>query len=156
MFEHAFLNPMNSSTQRIDLALLALRLTAGAVFVYHGAQKLFGAFGGYGIEGTAGWMESIGIPFPVLSASLAGGAEFFGGLALIVGLGARLLSIPLTFTMLVAIATTGGVFDNTAGGFEYPLVLAVLVASIGLVGPGRYALRFSKSEAPAAAVASAQ
>jgi putative oxidoreductase len=57
---------------------LALRLTAGAIFVAHGAQKLFGWFGGYGLEGTGQWMQSIGLAPGYLMALLAGAAEFFG------------------------------------------------------------------------------
>ena len=53
-----------------DLGLFLVRSMLGVVFVYHGAQKLFGLFGGYGLEGTAGWMESVGIPFPLVSAAL--------------------------------------------------------------------------------------
>ncbi len=60
---------------------LALRVPVGIIFAAHGAQKLFGWFGGYGLEGTGGWMESIGLAPGVLMAFLAGAAEFFGGLA---------------------------------------------------------------------------
>ena len=124
-----------------DTGLLLARLMLAVVFVFHGAQKLFGLFGGYGIEGTAGFMESIGMPFPVASALLAGGAEFFGGLALMSGLGQRLFSVPLVFTMLVAAFSVGQGFDSQQGGMEYPLTLAVVTAGLGLLGPGRYALR---------------
>ena len=136
---------MNQAT-RSDLGLLILRLMIGAVFVFHGAGKLFGWFGGYGIEGTAGFFESLGIPFPVLSVLLAGGAEFFGGLLLIAGFGVRLIAAPLAFTMLVgAITAHGGAFSAQAGGMEYPLTLAVAAAALGLLGPGRFSFapRFS-------------
>jgi len=129
-----------TSTTRTDLALLLVRLMAGAVFVFHGAQKLFGLFGGYGISGTAGWMESIGLPLPTVSAVLAGGTEFVGGIALITGLFARTLSVPLAFTMLVGAFTAHSGFDATQGGMEYPLTLAVLAVAIALAGPGRFAL----------------
>ena len=65
---------------------LALRAPIGLVFAAHGAQKLFGWFGGYGLEGTGQWLASIGITPGYLMALMAGGAEFFGGLALIAGL----------------------------------------------------------------------
>lgn len=126
---------------RNDAALFAIRLMVGVVFLFHGAQKLFGSFGGHGIQGTAGWMESIGIPFPVVSATLAGATEFLGGLALVSGVGLGLLSVPLTFTMLVAAFTAHSGFDVTSGGMEYPLTLAVVVAGLGLQGPGRLALK---------------
>lgn len=130
---------MNQTT-RTDLGLLALRLMIGAVFAFHGAGKLFGWFGGYGIEGTAGFFESLGIPFPVLSVVVAGATEFFGGLLLITGFGMRLVAAPLAFTMLVASFTAhGGAFSSQAGGMEYSLTLAVAAAALGLLGPGRFA-----------------
>lgn len=57
----------------------ALRLIAGLIFSAHGAQKLFGWFGGYGLEGTSQWMDSIGLSPGYRMAMLAGSAEFFGG-----------------------------------------------------------------------------
>ncbi|MCA8980639.1 MAG: DoxX family protein [Planctomycetes bacterium] len=145
---------MNQST-RSDLGLLALRLMIGAVFAFHGAGKLFGWFGGYGIEGTAGFFEGLGIPFPVLSVVFAGATEFFGGLLLMAGFGVRLVAAPLAFTMLVASFTAhAGAFNSQAGGMEFPLTLAVAAAALGLLGPGRFACapRFSAKRrlAPAA------
>ena len=64
-----------------SLSQLALRIPVGIIFVAHGAQKLFGSFGGYGLEGTGQFMESIGMQPGYQMAMLAGGAEFFGGLA---------------------------------------------------------------------------
>jgi putative oxidoreductase len=120
-----------------DWALLGLRSVLAAVFVYHGAQKLFGAFGGPGLEGAAGFMGSLGIPFPLVSAALAGATEFFGGLALAAGLFARLAAVPMVFTMGVAMVTAHSGFDASQGGIEYPLTLAAALASIALQGPGR-------------------
>ena len=139
---------MNATTQRPDLALLALRAMAGVTLVFHGAQKLFGLFGGYGIEGTAQWMESIGIPFPVVSTVLAGSAEFVGGLAFLTGIYARTLALPVAFTLLVGAFTAHSGFDVTKGGMEYPLVLATVALSIGLAGPGRYSLGQGRLELP--------
>lgn len=130
-----------SNPLRTDLGLLLMRAMGGTVFVFHGAQKLFGSFGGYGLEGTAGFMESIGLPFPLASALLAGLAELVGGLALLTGFGQRLLALPLAFTMLVASFTAHSGFAAGSGGMEYPLTLAFLAAGLGLVGPGRFALR---------------
>ena len=70
-------------TTKLGLDTLPLRIGAGLIFTAHGAQKLFGWFGGYGLEGTAGWMESIGLAPGTLMAAAAGGAEFIGGLLLI-------------------------------------------------------------------------
>ncbi|MEM6672454.1 MAG: DoxX family protein, partial [Planctomycetota bacterium] len=128
--------------------LLVLRLMAGSALAFHGSQKLFGLFGGYGIEGTAGWMESLGIPFPVASTVLAGGAEFVGGLAFLTGAFARVLSLPVTITMLVAAFSAHSGFDATQGGMEYPLVLAAVAAAIGLIGPGRFSLGAGRLEVP--------
>ncbi len=125
-----------------DAGLLVLRAALAAVFVYHGGQKLFGLFGGYGLAGTAQWMGSIGIPLPYFSAIAAGSVEFFGGLALLFGLWPRLAAAPLIFTMLVAIVTTHwGKFDARAGGMEYPLTLAAALAAIALLGGGRFTIR---------------
>jgi putative oxidoreductase len=132
------------TANRNDVGLLALRLMLGAVFFFHGAQKVFGLFGGYGIEGTANFMEGIGIPFPMLSATLAGITELVGGVALWVGFGQRLISIPLTFTMLVAAFSAHSGFNGATGGMEYPLTLAVFSAGLGLLGPGRIAVSFSR------------
>jgi putative oxidoreductase len=122
---------------RRDVGLLMIRAIVGLVLVFHGAQKLFGAFGGPGIEGMTGFNAHLGIPFPELSAYLAASAEFFGGLAIAAGLFSRLASIPVAFTMLVAgfVAHTG--FNAATGGGEYPLTLAVVVAALGIIGPGR-------------------
>jgi putative oxidoreductase len=129
---------MIDSKLRIDLALVGVRAMVGTVFVFHGSQKLFGAFGGYGLEGTAGWMASIGIPFADLSALLAGSTEFFGGLALVVGLATRVVSVPLLFTMVVAAFTAHTGFNAATGGMEYPLVLAAISGALALAGAGRF------------------
>ena len=124
-----------------DTALLLLRVMAGIVFAYHGAGKLFGAFGGPGITGFSGYLGSLGIPFPLINAWLAAGTEFFGGLALIAGIGVRWASIPLTVTMLVAsFVVNGKAFAATNGGLEYSLTLAVVSAALGLLGAGRFSL----------------
>lgn len=122
---------------RQDLGLLAMRLMLGVVFVFHGAQKLFGVFGGYGIEGTAQFFESIGIPLPTVSVFAAGGAEFFGGLLLAAGVVPRLSALALAGTMFVAAFTAHSGFSAQAGGMEYPLTLGVVSLGLFLTGPGR-------------------
>ena len=122
-----------------DAGLLILRLALGVVFIYHGGQKLFGLFGGHGLDGTAQWMGSIGIPLPYLSALAAGSAEFFGGAALVLGLWPRIAAVPMVFTMLVAIDTAHcGKIDARSGGMEYPLTLAAALAAVVLIGGGRW------------------
>lgn len=120
-------------------APLAVRVPVGIIFAAHGAQKLFGWFGGYGLAGTGQFMESIGLSPGTLMAALAGGAEFFGGLALLIGLAVRPASVVLAFTMLIAIFSahfSKGLFLAN-GGYEY--ALALLAVTVGLVfsGAGR-------------------
>ena len=118
---------------------LALRLPIGIIFVAHGAQKLFGAFGGYGLEGTGQFMASLGLQPGYLMALLAGSAEFFGGLALILGLLVRPAAAALAFAMVVAILSAhigNGLFMANKG---YEFGLALLAASVSLLisGAGR-------------------
>lgn len=141
---------MSTLTHRIDRVSVALassgvghlflRVLPGFVMIYHGSQKLFAWFGGYGVQGTAGFFESLGIPLPTLSVYLAGGAEFFGGIALILGLATRPFSAALTFTMLVAAFTAHSGFGAQNGGMEYPLVLAAVTAGLFFLGAGRLSL----------------
>ena len=126
----------------IDLGLLILRVLMGLLFIGHGAQKLFGLFGGHGLAGTSGWLESIGLRPGRFWALLAGLAEFGGGLLLALGLGGPIGPLAIIGAMLVAILKVhwaNGLWV-TKGGYEYPLVLLALAAVLGLVGPGRYAL----------------
>ena len=121
---------------------LALRIPAGIIFAAHGAQKLFGWFGGYGLEGTGKWMASIGLEPGYLMALLGGGAEFFGGLALLVGLLVRPAAAALAFAMLVAIFSVhvgNGLFmkDN---GYEFGLALLAVSVSLAISGAGRLSL----------------
>lgn len=114
----------------------ALRIPVGIIFAAHGAQKLFGWFGGYGLEGTAGWMESIGLAPGVLMALLAGGAEFFGGLALIVGALTRPAAFALVIAMLVAIFKVHFVNGLFMANNGYEFGLALLAASVALLISG--------------------
>lgn len=121
---------------------LVLRIAAGVIFAAHGAQKLFGLFGGYGLEGTGQWMESIGLAPGYLMALLAGSAEFFGGLALLLGLLVRPSALVLAFTMAVAIATVHlekGLFIAN-DGYEFGLALLAISVALVLSGGGRLSL----------------
>ena len=124
-----------------DTGLLITRLMLAVVFAFHGSQKLFGLFGGYGIEGTAGFFEQLGMPFPTASVVLAGGTELFGGLALALGLFARPAALGLAVTMFVAALSAHTGFNGQTGGMEYPLTLAVLSLALAVSGPGRLAVR---------------
>ena len=123
-------------------APLALRIPAGIIFVAHGAQKLFGWFGGYGLEGTGQWMASIGLNPGYLMALLAGSAEFFGGLALLAGLLVRPAGAVLAFAMLVAILSVhigNGLFMSN-NGYEFALALLAVAVSLMVSGAGRASL----------------
>ncbi|KMM83850.1 putative oxidoreductase [Pseudomonas taetrolens] len=119
--------------------LTVLRIFVGIIFAAHGSQKLFGWFGGNGLAGTAQWMESIGLAPGVLMALLSGGTEFFGGLALIIGLLARPAALGLTFTLLVAIFTvhiSNGLFMAN-NGYEFALALLGGTVAVLIEGAGK-------------------
>ena len=122
----------------IGFDTLAVRVAVGIIFAAHGAQKLFAWFGGYGLEGTAGWMDSIGLGPGLLMATLAGSAEFFGGLFLIAGLLVRPAAFVLAITMIVAIVTVH--FENglfmSANGYEFGLALLAISISLVIRGAG--------------------
>ena len=119
-----------------------LRLSAGVIFTAHGAQKLFGWFGGYGLEGTGQYMASLGLEPGYLMALLAGSAEFFGGLALLLGLLVRPAAVVLALTMVVAIVAAhlpNGLFLSN-GGYEFGLALLAMSVVLAVQGGGRFAL----------------
>ncbi|WP_137885540.1 DoxX family protein [Pseudomonas sp. 2FE] len=119
-----------------------LRVVAGLTFAAHGAQKLFAWFGGYGLVGVGQWMESIGITPGYQMALLAGSAEFFGGLALVIGLLVRPAALALVVAMLVAVLTVHWVngFFITANGFEYAMILGLISAVLLIEGAGKLSL----------------
>lgn len=122
-----------------SVSSLVLRVPLGIIFAAHGAQKLFGWFGGYGLEGTGKFMSSLGMEPGVLMAALAGSAEFFGGLLLIVGLLTRPAALALAFTMIVAIFSvhiSHGLFMSN-NGYEFALALLAGVLSLVFSGGGR-------------------
>lgn len=121
---------------------LALRVPAGVIFVAHGAQKLFGSFGGYGLEGTGQWMASIGLEPGYLMALAAGSAEFFGGLALLIGLLTRPAAFMLAVTMLAAIISVhlpNGLFMSN-NGYEFGLALLSISVALVFNGGGKWSL----------------
>ena len=120
------------------LGLLLVRLVVGLLFVGHGAQKLFGWFGGYGPKGTGGWMDSITKPGIVMAVA-AGLMELAGGALFASGLFTPLAAVLIALTMLGAIVKVhapNGIWA-TANGYEYPLVLLVVVIGIALTGAGQ-------------------
>ncbi|MFJ9338806.1 DoxX family membrane protein [Streptomyces sp. NPDC101733] len=130
-----------SCINRRDLALLALRTGTGAVLMAHGTQKLFGWFGGGGLEGTGAAMEHMGFTPGRQSALAAGLGEAGGGALLALGLVTPAAGAAAAGAMAgaVAVHAPAGFFAQ-GGGFEYPAFLGFTAAAIGLAGPGRYSL----------------
>jgi putative oxidoreductase len=121
--------------------LLLLRVVVGATMFSHGAQKLFGWFGGGGPRGTAGFFGQMGFRAPLAMAVLAGLSEAAGAL-FAVGFLTPLASLGITVVMLVAISTvhwTKGFFVGS-GGFEYNLVLLTVAVAVAATGPGRFSV----------------
>lgn len=126
----------------MDIGFLLLRLAAGLTLAAHGSQKLFGWFGGYGLSGTAGFMEQLGFTPGRRHATAAGLTEFGGGILLAVGFLTPLAAALIAAMMLVA---AGSVhvrkgFFMTEGGFEYNLVLGTAGLSFAFTGPGAISL----------------
>lgn len=125
-----------------DWAVTALRVAAGVVIWPHGAQKLLGWFGGYGLQGTLGFMTGSGIP--LVFAWLAIIAEFFGGLGLILGLLTRVAAFGVFATMATAVLMIhlkNGFFMNWTGqqkgeGFEYFIYALVVLGVVMWRGGG--------------------
>ncbi|MET9442801.1 DoxX family membrane protein [Streptomyces sp. NPDC006610] len=132
---------MTTYYDRRDLGLLLLRLGTGGVLAAHGAQKLFGWFGGGGIEGTGQWMESIGYRPGKASATAAGLAECGGGLLLAMGLATPAAGAAAAGAMggAAAVHTPAGFF-NQEGGYEYAATLGLAAAGLAISGPGRLSL----------------
>ncbi len=127
-----------------DLGLLALRLVLGAVFLAHGAQKAFGAFGGPGFEGAAGFIGSMGFRPARFWTGLAVGGELAAGFLFLLGLLTPLAGLLVLATMAVAIAKVHGPkgFFVQDGGYEYNLVLIVTALAVAAIGPGRFSLDY--------------
>lgn len=137
-----------------DLGAPILRLGLAAVMWPHGAQKLLGWFGGYGFDGTLGFLTgTVGLPAPVATFTIL--AEFFGPLLLLLGLGTRAVAASFVGIMVGAIVTLHaqhGFFMNWSGtqpgeGFEYHLL--VIAMSLALLVRGGGSLSIDRVLAPA-------
>src|SRR5271167_4640260 len=126
----------------MKIGRLLLRLVVGGVFVGHGTQKLFGWFGGHGLDATAQGFEHLGLRPGRRNALAAGVAEAGGGALLATGLATPLAASVLTATMLTAIRTVHAKNGPWAsnGGYEYNVVLIAAVLAIVEVGPGPHSL----------------
>lgn len=123
----------SADRRAVDASLLIVRLIVGVIFAAHGAQKLFGAFGGAGLAATVETMGPLAYPVAI--------GEFFGGWGLVVGFLCRFSAAALIVIMLGAIGMVHGKngFFLQQGGCEYNLALMGLLAPILIAGPGRYA-----------------
>jgi putative oxidoreductase len=133
--------PLSRDRTVVDVSLLLVRIVVGVIFAAHGAQKLFGAFGGTGLDAFVGMMGGGPLPYLVVIG------EFFGGLGLIFGFLSRFSAAALIVTMLGAVATVHGkngfflsFVDPKANGIEYNLALIGLLLPILLCGPGNISL----------------
>jgi putative oxidoreductase len=141
------LNAMNTQLKslfntRAGYGITILRILVGIIFMAHGSQKLFGMFGGYGLEGTGQYMASLGLNPGYLMALLSGSAEFFGGLALFLGLLVRPAAVVLIVMLVVAILSVhihNGLFMAN-NGYEFGLALLGAAIAVLVEGAGRVSL----------------
>jgi putative oxidoreductase len=126
----------------MKLLILVTRLLLGGLFVGHGAQKLFGWFGGFGPDGTGGWLESLGVKPGKQNAMAAGASEMGGGALLAAGLATPAAAAAIIGVMATAIRTVhqpNGPWV-TENGWEYPAVIIATVLAITEAGPGPVSL----------------
>ena len=126
----------------MDAGLLLLRVALGSIMVAHGAQKLFGWFGGHGLSGTGSGLESMGLRPGRVYAVVNGFAEFGGGALLVVGLLTPLGAAAVAGVMFVAIATVHwrNGFFNTRGGYEFNLLIVAAAIGLAFTGPGEISI----------------
>jgi putative oxidoreductase len=122
----------------MNLGLFIVRFVVGALFIGHGTQKLFGWFGGHGLEGSGRFFEQIGYTPGRLMATIGGMTEAGGGALLMMGFLTPLGCAAIVGMMVGTLPVHGpkGLW-NTNGGFELPLVYATCAALIAFAGPGR-------------------
>lgn len=126
----------------IDLGIFVLRVVIGLLFIGHGAQKLFGWFGGSGLQATAQMYESIHLQPKKFWAVIAGLSEFLGGAGLALGVFTPVAATLVIGVMLMAILKVHlphGLWNQNRG-IEYPLVDLLVAAFLGLFGPGMFSL----------------
>ena len=133
---------MPSDPTAVDAGLLVLRVLVGVTFSLHGMQKLFGWFGGGGLEGTAGWFRSLGFGDGRAAAVVAGASELAGGLGLALG-----LLTPLACAAMAGTMTTAGLVNNHENGFwsvskgwELNGYLVAVALAVAVAGPGAWSL----------------
>lgn len=123
-----------------DITTLFPRIILGLVFLFHGGQKMFGWFGGAGLDATAQFMN-INLDIPVFMGYMAAMTEFFGAVFLLLGLFTRISAFGLGITMFVAIITAHpDAFLLSEGGMEYSLTLLFMSITAFILGPGKISL----------------
>jgi putative oxidoreductase len=132
--DSAYKKTVSENRLPVDISLAIVRVIVGVIFVAHGSQKLFGAFGGPGLTGVVSMMGPIGYLVTI--------GEFFGGLGLIVGFLCRFSAASLIVIMIGAVVMVHGKngFFLSNGGFEYNLALIGLLLPVLILGPGRFAV----------------
>jgi len=121
--------------QRVNAALAILRIVVGTVFIAHGAQKLFV----FGLAGVVGAFGQMGVPLPGVSGPAIAFLEFFGGIALVLGLLTQPVALLIAVDMLGAIALVK-INKGLIGGYEFELVLLASALVLALAGAGEYSL----------------
>lgn len=126
----------------MEWGLLIIRVIVGLLFAGHAMQKLAGWFGGYGLDGTGGFFESIGLKPGRSMALMAGLAELAGGLLFALGFLTPAGAALIVLTMVMAIVKVHGKNGlwATQNGYEYNLVLLAIAVAVALTGPGNFSL----------------
>ncbi len=125
----------------LSLSLLVIRLALGTIFIAHGAQKVFGAFGGPGIAGVTGMVTALGFHPPLVWSYALALTEFLGGIGILLGLLTRLAGIGIIVVMSVAIATVHGPSGFfLPKGFEFNIALIAMALSLVISGAGMFSL----------------
>jgi len=135
-FKTAYHNYVASTTKLQNLSLLLIRLVLAYGFYNPAMMKV------KNIDGIISWFASMGMPLPALNAYLATTTEVLGVLLLTIGLGVRIISIPLIITMIVAIVTVhwSGGFEAGNNGFEIPLYYILMLFALITFGAGKYSV----------------
>lgn len=142
---------LRTTSAQTDLGLTILRVIAGIIFAAHGGQKLFV----YGFDGVAGAFTQMGAPLPGITGPLVALLEFFGGIALVVGLLTRLAGLGLSGVMigaLVLVHLPAGFF--LPNGYEFVLMLLGAASTLAITGAGRYSVDALLAQRTESAVAS--